>query len=1696
MDDDTNVKVFCRVRPPNDRERLGVSSTGASSSSTCLTACSSGSSASYVKKCVTVPASDPAQQTLLLHSKHVGAKTFTFDRVFGEDASQNDVFKVIGAPITQACLDGYNGTIFAYGQTGSGKTFTMQGAEDVIINADATTRTSQELSLRGLVPRVFDYLFDNVVATDKRAHVQHTFACSFLEIYNERVYDLLDRGSAKDAAGLQLRENGRKGVHVEGLIESEVTNSKEAAELMTIGTQNRRVGQTSMNRESSRSHSVFILQLQSREVSPQGTKIRTSRFNLVDLAGSERQRSTDAVGERLKEAGNINKSLSALGNVILRLSEQSVGKHRHVHYRDSKLTFLLKDSLGGNSKTFVIATISPAEESAFETLSTLKFAQRAKMIQNSAIVNEDSVGSSVTLQDEIQRLRRQLQQAHQQIARGVPQSRLLVEKGSASAEVALSGDTATASSQLLGLCDPAVDARFRELEESFARTAENNGKLQRLCEHLQLRNENFQVLSTKLKQNVAQLKMMLRLRGIGGTGVDENKPSADAIEWRMKYEEMEQRMAVLQDELQRCEVKDAGDMGKASSEVENMNIMILALTKQLAFVLRDKHDLQDRLLHSKAHNDESMEGFSSQEAVDFSVRLDEALKQQANEHQIKLDSVSSVNACLEEKAAEASLQLLQMKEFERAWSIRVHDLERQLADSGAALRFAEQARSVTVKELVEEKARTEKMEAQFERACEGMQFESETALADAATTNRSLERSKELLEHQLTAITTGLEQREHQIEKAESECAQLKVELMQLKESHQRTVSELGKARIELDESSLEAGHLRAKVFDHEDVINELKRTADVSTEEKIVLEGKLEELNDFIKQLQENAGIAAQQHTETIGSLKRQAQEHEYVLVEDYSEKLRVRGEQYQHLRAELDDRIVKTREAVRLHSLALEEKDLALTALKQQSDDETRNFELALEGVRHELHKSLADVSKLSEEKVKLESDRASAAQAFGKLQEAVKKLDSENNNKAGEIQILSQRLEDSLAKAQKLDDQKVELQKKCELQYTRLSASEETIEKLTREVGQLQQQIIIDDVDNLRKQLVSVKEDCCRAAATHSHQLIELVAHAKRNEKLQQELVQSKSAVHDMTHSLEEALKKTRDAEEVASRQQEEMILYQETHSKLRDELKTLELDRLKLTEALKIEQEAKQDVENALAEARVAWMSEKFQLTQRSQESVLAVEKRVDEMRLRADSLSALKRELVQESKSLKVLVVEQRRTLEQLEDQVADRDSTICVLESSAAHSVVTHDKLAGNIAELQDMVHNLERQLLEHQDLKGKQEAELAEKTTAVSDRDGLIATLKDRARNDKMAWDLKTRKYEDELGSTRVQVQALEQLVTEKATALAKAEESFLALKHSLQQKVEEKEKLLAQQTERLMHEIKQLRATVEQKDGQIELATASAAEFEKRLALVDKSVSVNDPQVATKKLESADELAMRESTSAEAKTMFDGKEQKHECDSSCAERDFSGEHVQSVRKVLAAQQVVAESVESAERTVDAAKAKAALHQAKRKHLAETMKLQREIQCLTKKVETVSKENEKLIGHHNSRQKIHHHVKVKEENNRLLDQIRLLTDNKLKLQRSLEKLRTMLKEKENIVSSTPPALSPILNVPSSGPLQAKKAKRPSPGSAPSTTAVPPAKVSTKLAMQSRPTSRSASPGPPRKRVKAPSSSSGPSWQR
>ncbi|KAK5005013.1 hypothetical protein LTR60_006384, partial [Cryomyces antarcticus] len=320
-------------------------------------------------------------------------KPFTFDKSFWSHdeadphfSHQEDVYNSFGEEFLDHNFDGYHTCIFAYGQTGSGKSYTMMGTPEQ----------------PGLIPRTCEGLFQRIEA-EHSANITYNVHVSYFEVYNEHVRDLLVPRTTPPQY-LKIRESKADGVYVQNLTDEAVKSYDDVARLMKTGDHNRTTASTKMNDTSSRSHAVFTIMLKQiqHDMTTDETIERCARMRLVDLAGSERAKTTEATGQRLREGGNINQSLSTLGRVIGALSDPRRQRPRHpndrkkradvVPYRDSVLTWLLKDSLGGNSKTAMVACIAPSDYD--ETLSTLRYADQAKRIRTRATVNQDAVSAA------------------------------------------------------------------------------------------------------------------------------------------------------------------------------------------------------------------------------------------------------------------------------------------------------------------------------------------------------------------------------------------------------------------------------------------------------------------------------------------------------------------------------------------------------------------------------------------------------------------------------------------------------------------------------------------------------------------------------------------------------------------------------------------------------------------------------------------------------------------------------------------------------------------------------------------------------------------------------------------------------------------------------------------------------------------------------------------------------------------------------------------------------------------------------------------------------------------------------------------------------------------------------------------------------------------------------------------------------
>ncbi|XP_028738337.1 kinesin-like protein KIF6 [Peromyscus leucopus] len=318
---------------------------------------------------------------------------FRFQRIFDQDAKQEIIFEIIAKPVAESVLAGYNGTIFAYGQTGSGKTFTITGG-------------AERYSDRGIIPRTLSYIFEQLQKDSSKVYTTHI---SYLEIYNECGYDLLDprheASKLEDLPKVTTLEDPDQNIHLKNLSLHQATTEEEALNLLFLGDTNRMIAETPMNQASTRSHCIFTVHLTSKE--PGSATVRHAKLHLVDLAGSERVAKTGVGGLLLTEAKYINLSLHYLEQVIIALSE----KHRtHIPYRNSMMTSVLRDSLGGNCMTTMIATLSLEKRNIDESISTCRFAQRVALIKNEAVLNEeiDPRLMIVRLQKEIADLKAEL----------------------------------------------------------------------------------------------------------------------------------------------------------------------------------------------------------------------------------------------------------------------------------------------------------------------------------------------------------------------------------------------------------------------------------------------------------------------------------------------------------------------------------------------------------------------------------------------------------------------------------------------------------------------------------------------------------------------------------------------------------------------------------------------------------------------------------------------------------------------------------------------------------------------------------------------------------------------------------------------------------------------------------------------------------------------------------------------------------------------------------------------------------------------------------------------------------------------------------------------------------------------------------------------------------------------------------------
>ena len=536
------VKVAIRVRPMNKHEKEQKS-----------------------KICVEV---DTTNNTVSVISDKNEAKTFPFDYVYPMDTTQREVYDQVAFPIVDSIFQGYNGTVFAYGQTGCGKTFTMMG----IVN---------DPNLKGIIPNAFSHIF-GFIKTEGESK-RFLVRCSFVEIYNEEVRDLLGDSTKK----LDIREDPKKGTFVKDLTYINIKDSNDTEKCLDKGNKNRHVGHTSMNDQSSRSHSLFTVYLEIEEKGQDGNgRIKSGKLNLVDLAGSERVGKTNATGQTFDEGKKINLSLTALGSVIDALSSN----RKHIPYKDSKLTRLLADSLGGNTKTVMFANISPASYNYDETLGTLRYASRAKLIKNAPKLNEDPKDTLLRkYEEEIKALKEKLQQG----GGGMPEE--VVEEEEEYEEEEEGNDNKEEKPKKIKKKKSRVYNDFVDVIDDPEKAALIT-KIKELEKNM-IDNQKLEKAEINLKKSLNKEELEKKMK----EQEEENRKFKEYREKQMKEnEEIEAKMKKLKEQKEKEEELLKNDANKLQARIKELNSEIEDLKNENS---KDRTDYLENVKEISREND-------------------------------------------------------------------------------------------------------------------------------------------------------------------------------------------------------------------------------------------------------------------------------------------------------------------------------------------------------------------------------------------------------------------------------------------------------------------------------------------------------------------------------------------------------------------------------------------------------------------------------------------------------------------------------------------------------------------------------------------------------------------------------------------------------------------------------------------------------------------------------------------------------------------------------------------------------------------------------------------------------------------------------------------------------------------------------------------------------------------------------------
>jgi kinesin family member 15 len=1174
---------------------------------------------------------------------------------------------MVGKPVADYCLEGYNGTVFAYGQTGSGKTFTMQGL--------LTDSGELIYEHRGLIPRVLEYVFSQIRDRQKTRSCEFVVKCSYLEIYQESVTDLLNPSSGS----LTIRDDVKRGVYVEGLTEYDVTDQHTAYNYMQLGASRRHVGETAMNERSSRSHSVFTLYIQSKEVKEGGvTAVKYSRLHLIDLAGSERQKNTEASGKRLKEAANINKSLLTLGNVIRALVEIANGtEHVHVQYRDSRLTFLLKDSLGGNSKTTIVATVSPADKNYGETLSTLKFANRAKMIKNNAVINEDSMGSVGSLQNENRKLKEQLQKAMDQLQRSGSNPDL-------HAPAEPNPDPNSSVSEPLAWVTSTTSMHIRQLETQWKKAWLRAKGFREEKEKMAAKVEDLQNLCLKKDYFIQSMKMIIKLRDRkiamlqDGDIVDESAEFAAArSEAKLLQWQVDNHPEVFRFAIENVELRDLLDSyehlyGRENAEYEQMQKLVEEMAEQIQRVVEEKHKLLDIINPAKSHLG-GLRGVGSPVRAQFEVQRWRQ-EQQIDQLQSEIENLKVQNMHLMRSHREKEIELQANLETTQE---QLDELEQQLKQLGSA-------RRLEIEQIYEnQRTQIEELRQSYETAL----MEKELTSKESEVSQKNATLSIITLEKQLSQLASDREKYLSELAKKDDEIKLLRQHLRQ-RDADQRRMS------------MAITGNAESTGFS-EDLIAERDKMIRQNLEEQMKrdyekrLNAAVSSAVDHVKNQYEEKLISANQE---VLELKDQLEHAEAIIEETHLKDERL---------ADFEQRVLGNEHTIskleQINMDTLTKLEIMQSALRGEHDQKVRQLAQQNEALQHEL-------GRMKESLDARDWDLVQQHQAATRARERIDSLEAEMSAKSRTVQSLSEMVENLRSTNVDAERRILELEMKLSDFSSQLRDRDEEVATLRGQQNQLndvkqEKEHLVDQIGDLVNE-AKMRQDDLRAA----HSKITALETARDDEAqmLRKELDSERlrfddlsSRLHEVTESQEsqrqefESLLSVKDSEIARLHNdlrfsRDELVDLREQHQTLAESYKVLHSE-LTSNSGLSAEVVALNDAIRQLQRQKMELESQLSQLRGKNSNDVQQRDLRIDQLQLElgatVSKVHRLSEDLQASHKTVERLQHDRRETEQKFQLFEEEREHLFAQLaealaeKDSLAPKVASFDRMRSDLAE-------------------------------------------------------------------------------------------------------------------------------------------------------------------------------------------------------------------------------------------------------------------------------------------------------------------------------------------------------------------------------------------------------------------------------